>query len=121
MKLLFVFFLIFAVVEGSNFKKSTQTFFGTSNNWVKEKSAPQSFYITVDMSELNLKHKPFVSTYLECLSFCSFVEGTTSIYNITHERFTVVINYTYEKYEWSVENAVKFGWTLNYRIESLDP
>ena len=97
-----LFIGLLGMAESGNLKKSTQTFYGSANNW--QQYSPRSIFIEIDFSELNLKHKPYVSTSLGCTGLCWTSSGSSSIYNLTNKSFAVYI-YKIE-FNWTVKKAL---------------
>ena len=121
MKSFFILVLIlgFLTMTESNLVKSSQTFYGRANNWQNHVPNSKSIFIDVNFSELNLKHPPFVTTFLDCRTDCWTVTGVTSIYKLTKTGFRVFIYKTNSNL--TVQNALDKDYVLQYRIESLDP
>jgi hypothetical protein len=89
---------------------------GEAANW--SQFFGNGIFQRIDLSSLNLKKTPGISTSLECIGGCWTVTGVTSHHDVSPQGFTVYIRYPSpgDQGDLTLAVAIEYKFVLKYLI-----
>ena len=87
---------------------------GEAANW--SQFFGNGIFQRIDLSSLNLKKTPGISTSLECMTSCWAATGVTSHYGVSPQGFSVYIRFPSDSGDLTLSLAIESKFVLKYLI-----